>query len=115
VFNWPVPNQRRAGQVFIGFHLDTDLIAAMEAARGCQTRSQFIRETIAGKLREMGVALREDIEMPPDRVRKAINVRAAGHVAVHAGTGVQHNTFTSAQGGRGAHARYKASKKKKKG
>jgi hypothetical protein len=30
-------------------------------------------------------------------------------------SGIQQNTFTSAQGGRGAHARYKASKKKKKG
>jgi hypothetical protein len=106
-----VPNQRSSNQVLLSFWLDSDLASALDQARGTQGRSQYIRDTLAQKLKASGIELREDVSAPPDRVKNIITKAKKGGYAV----GVQHNTFTSAQGGRGAHARYKASKKKKKG
>lgn len=64
-----MPNQRRAGQTFIGAQLDEDLLASMDLARGFKDRSQFVREAIAEKLRKMAITVPEHLIHAPRRTR----------------------------------------------
>jgi len=64
-----MPGKRRAGQVFIGFQADAELIRDLDRARGRTDRSQFVREAIADKLKKMGIAVPDDLVYPPARAR----------------------------------------------
>ncbi len=69
-----MPNQRRAGQMFLGFQADLELVRELDRGRGRMDRSQFIREAIAQKLGELGIRVKEDLIYPPDRAaRVAVN------------------------------------------
>lgn len=80
-----MPNQRREGQMFVGFQADKDLIAELDRARGRKDRSLFIREAIAAKLRDMGIKVPETLIYPPDRAKKV--VRLSTHKLAHAAEG----------------------------
>jgi hypothetical protein len=54
--------------------MDSDLLGEVDTARGRVSRSQFIREAIAEKLRAMGVSVPEDIVYPPDRAGNVAKV-----------------------------------------
>jgi hypothetical protein len=77
-----MPNQRREGQMFVGFQADQELIEQMDAARGRTDRSLFIREAIADKLRKMNIHVPERLVYPPDRAKKV--VRLSSHKLAHA-------------------------------
>jgi hypothetical protein len=64
-----MPNQRKAGQTFIGCQADEELVAALDRARGYKDRSLFIREAIAEKLRKTGVSVPEKLIHPPPRAK----------------------------------------------
>lgn len=65
-----MPGKRAPGQVFIGFPVDAELLAAIDKQRGPKSRSLFIREAIFKDLEEMGVGLSPQIVRAPDRVGK---------------------------------------------
>ena len=62
-----MPNQRRAGQMFLGFQADLELVRNLDRARGRKDRSLYIREAIAEKLSSAGIRVREDLIYPPSR------------------------------------------------
>ena len=64
-----MPGKRRAGQVFIGFQADAELIRDLDRARGRTDRSQFVKEAIADKLKKMGIVVPDDLVYPPARAR----------------------------------------------
>src|ERR1041384_8285455 len=64
-----MPGKRRAGQVFIGFQADAELIRDLDRARGRTDRSQFVGEAIADKLKKMGIPVPDDLVYPPARAR----------------------------------------------
>lgn len=69
-----MPNQRRAGQMFLGFQADLELVRELDRGRGRKDRSQFIREAIAAKLEGHGIRVCEDLIYPPMRsARVAVN------------------------------------------
>jgi hypothetical protein len=65
-----MPNQRRAGQMFLGFQADLELVRDLDRARRRKDRSQFIREAIAEKLDRQGIRVREDLICPPPRAAR---------------------------------------------
>lgn len=62
-----MPNVRGENQTLITCPMDAELLQEIEGARGRKSRSQFIREAIAEKLRAMGFKVSEDLVFPPDR------------------------------------------------
>ncbi len=72
-----MPNQRRAGQTFIGFQTDAELLALVEAARRRDSRSLFVRQAVAEKLKRMGYDVTEDMIFGPDRAGSDTPERAA--------------------------------------
>src|ERR1051325_6663600 len=64
-----MPGKRRAGQVFIGFQADAELIRDLDRARGRTDRSQFVREAVADKLKRVGIAVLDVLACPPARAR----------------------------------------------
>jgi metal-responsive CopG/Arc/MetJ family transcriptional regulator len=65
-----MPNQRRAGQMFLGFQADQELVRDLDRGRGRKDRSRFIREAIAEKLNREGIRVREDLIYPPERAAR---------------------------------------------
>jgi len=102
-----MPNVRGENQTLITCPMEAELLQEIEGARGHSSRSQFIREAIAEKLRGMGYKVREDIVFPPDR---------AGNVAKIVGNkNTLNQTFTPASSARlSKHANYPKPKRKKK-
>ena len=64
----PVP--RTNTQKLLTLHVDAELYAAAEKARGRTNRSQWIRDAIAEKLARENVPVSPDAVLPPDRGRK---------------------------------------------
>ena len=56
--------------------MDAELLQELDGARGRTSRSQFVREAIAEKLKEMGFKISDALVFPPDRV--SINTRVSG-------------------------------------
>lgn len=69
-----MPNQRREGQIFVGFQADVDLIAELDKARGREERSLFIRKAIAEKLQKMHIHVPDHLIYPPDRAKKVVRL-----------------------------------------
>lgn len=65
-----MPNQRRSGQTFVGFQSDDDFVKMLDSARGRNSRSLFIREAVAEKLRTLGQVVSEDLVYAPDRAAR---------------------------------------------
>ena len=65
-----MPNKRSAGQQLITFPCDSALLKEVERARGRDTRSQFVRDALAGYLRSLGIQVEETKIAPPDRAGK---------------------------------------------
>lgn len=65
-----MPNQRRAGQMFLGFQADKALVRAVDSARGRTARSVFIREALGEKLKRMKVVVDDKLIHPPDRAKQ---------------------------------------------
>lgn len=65
-----MPNVRGKDQIFIGFQADAELLREIEAMRGGLSRSHFVREAVAEKLRGMGINVAEQLVNPPDRAGK---------------------------------------------
>lgn len=76
-----VATVRDENQILIGAWCDARLVAAMDAARKHVRRSDFVRQAIAEKLRDLGVSVDESATVPRDRSQKiscpAPNVSAA--------------------------------------
>jgi hypothetical protein len=72
-------NVRGKNQTLITCPIDADLLEELDGARGRISRSQFIREAIAEKLRGMGLDVSEDIVFPPDRVSISARVSGTGN------------------------------------
>jgi hypothetical protein len=66
----PMASPRTNTQKLLTLHVDAELYAAAEKARGRINRSQWIRDAIAEKLARENVAVSEDAVLPPDRGRK---------------------------------------------
>lgn len=64
-----MPNQRREGQMFIGFQADVAFVRQLDLGRGRKDRSLFIREAIAQKLRDMNIKVPDSLIYPPDRAK----------------------------------------------
>lgn len=77
-------NQRRENQQLIGFWADSEFASQVDAARGLQQRSQFLRDAVADYLRRRGYAVRPEKTVAPDRTSKSAGTReshpAAGSV-----------------------------------
>lgn len=66
-----MPNQRASGQTLIGCHLNEEFVAAIDAARGSKSRSQFLREALYLYLRDHHRRdLPERLKHAPDRKGK---------------------------------------------
>lgn len=60
--------------------MDAGLLEEIEAARGRKSRSQFIREAVAEKLRGLGMTVPDDIVFPPDRAGGVrVTVKGVNH------------------------------------
>lgn len=64
-----MPNKRGAGQVFIGLQATIQLLQDIDAARGHDDRSRFIRAAIIEKLQRMGFNVPKKYIYPPDRAK----------------------------------------------
>lgn len=65
-----MPNKRSADQVVLTFAVSKSLVGDLDAGRTRlrgMTRSQFVRDAIAEKLRSMGIDVPETAVVPPDR------------------------------------------------
>jgi len=74
-----MPNVRGKNQTLITCPMDSDLLREIDCARGRISRSQFVREALADKLRGLGLTVREDIVFPPDRVSVRAKVSGKGN------------------------------------
>jgi len=57
-------------QKLLTLHVDAELYAAAEKARGRTNRSQWIRDAIAEKLAREKISVSPEAVLPPDRGRK---------------------------------------------
>ncbi len=101
-----MPNKRGEGQVFIGLQATAELLRELDAARGLDDRSRFIRKAIVEKLKRMGVRIPKRFIYPPDRsgrqvVQFVVGQNNRGHIT-------QTALATEEPG------KYKAKKRKKK-
>jgi hypothetical protein len=64
-----MPNKRGAGQVFIGLQATAELLRDLDAARGPEDRSRFIRIAIIEKLQRMGFNVPKRLIYPPSRAK----------------------------------------------
>jgi hypothetical protein len=67
----PMAAPRTNTQKLLTLHVDAELYAAAEKARGRTNRSQWIRDAIAEKLARENVEVSADAVLPPDRGRKS--------------------------------------------
>lgn len=62
-----MPNQRKAGQSFVGFQADAPLVGLINAARGREDKSRWLRRALIAQLRAEGFDVSSDLEFPPAR------------------------------------------------
>ena len=71
-------NMRRAGQQLIGCQADEELACLVDTARGRKSRSFFLREALAEKLRAMGFSVSDDLVYPADPIRPILIAKQSG-------------------------------------
>lgn len=72
-----MPNKRAKDQVMLTLAVSSELAAALDRGRGRLrgvSRSQFMRDAIAEKLRGMGLLVDDHAVLPNDRVRNPVPV-----------------------------------------
>jgi hypothetical protein len=80
-----MPNVRGANQTLISCPMDADLLSEIDGKRGRKSRSQFIREALAEKLKSLGIAVPDSLIYPPDRVSKKVKIKQTGGGSIHVG------------------------------
>jgi hypothetical protein len=78
-----VPNKRSADQIVLTFAVTKSLAGEIDVGRSKlrgMTRSQFVRDAIAEKLRSMGLVVPDDVVVPPDRTSPVLSPRDAAEV-----------------------------------
>jgi hypothetical protein len=62
---------------FLGFKADATFVEQLDLGRGQVSRSQFLREAVAEKLKELGIDLPSESVIAPDRKGKGGRPRAS--------------------------------------
>lgn len=81
--NAPVPNKRSADQIVLTFAVTKSLVGDIDTGRSRlrgMTRSQFVRDAIAEKLRGMGIAIPDAVVVPPDRTVPVLSPQDSAEV-----------------------------------